>query len=55
MEATTSVEGGAGNDTLIGGEGADTLDGGAGEDVIDYGASASGVTVNLATGTVLRR
>ena len=46
-----SVEGGAGNDTLIGGEGADTLDGGAGEDVVDYRASASGVTVNLATGT----
>ena len=46
-----SVEGGAGNDTLIGGEGADTLDGGAGEDVVDYGASASGVTVNLYTGT----
>ena len=47
-----SVEGGAGNDTLIGGEGADTLDGGAGIfDVVDYRASASGVTVNLATGT----
>ena len=44
------LEGGEGNDTLVGGEGADTLDGGAGEDVVDYGASASGVTVNLATG-----
>ena len=48
-----SVEGGAGDDTLMGGEGADTLDGGAGEDIVDYGASASGVTVNLATGVGL--
>ena len=50
-EGNDALIGGEGNDTLIGAEGADTLDGGAGEDVVDYGASASGVTVNLATGT----
>ena len=43
--------GGEGNDSLIGGAGADLLDGGAGIDTADYSASASGVTVDLATGT----
>ncbi len=38
------------NDTLRGGGGADTLDGGAGSDFANYQGSASGVTVNLATG-----
>jgi len=57
------LEGRLGNDTLIGGEGNDALIGGAGADILDGGAgpdsdsdtaiyagSASGVTVNLATG-----
>ncbi len=39
-----------GNDTLTGGAGADVLSGGLGTDTADYSASASGVTVNLATG-----
>ena len=42
--------GGVGNDRLIGGAGADTLDGGVGWDILDYETSASGVTVDLATG-----
>ena len=48
-----SLLGGAGNDTLIGGIGADTLDGGDGIDTASYQESASGVTVNLKTGTNL--
>jgi serralysin len=53
------LSGGAGNDVLIGGPGNDTLDGGAGSDTINggagvdtavYSASATGVSVNLATG-----
>ncbi len=39
-----------GNDTLNGGAGADHLDGGTGIDIARYDGSASGVTVNLATG-----
>ena len=45
------LDGGAGNDILVGGTGADSLIGGAGIDRASYSASASGVTVNLATGT----
>ena len=45
-----TIRGGDGNDTLAGGAGADTLDGGAGSDTADYSASATGVTINLATG-----
>ena len=43
--------GGALNDTLTGGEGADTLDGGLDRDTVNYRASASGVDLNLTTGT----
>lgn len=43
--------GGAGNDTLAGGAGADTLVGSTGLDFADYSASASGVSINLATGS----
>jgi len=45
------LDGGGGNDTLRGGAGPDQLSGGTGTDVIDYAGSATGVTVNLATGT----
>ena len=45
-----SLLGGDDNDILTGGAGGDVLDGGDGFDQISYGASASGVTVNLATG-----
>jgi Ca2+-binding RTX toxin-like protein len=44
------LDGGAGDDLLTGLGGADQLVGGAGIDTADYSASASGVTVNLATG-----
>lgn len=40
----------AGNDVFAGSAGADRIDGGADTDLVDYAASASGVTVNLATG-----
>ena len=43
--------GGSGNDFVVGGVGADYLDGGAGFNSIGYGGSATGVTVNLFTGT----
>lgn len=46
-----TLSGGSGNDTLAGGAGADSLIGGTGTDNADYSASASGVTVNLSTGT----
>jgi len=39
------------NDTLIGSSAADTLIGGAGYDRVDYRGSASGVSLNFATGT----
>ena len=42
--------GGDGNDTLYGGKDADALHGDGGFDFARYDASASGVTVNLATG-----
>ena len=54
--------GNKGNDSLLGGDGSDTLRGGLGSDILtggdqwgfdvaDYSDAASGVTVNLATGT----
>lgn len=49
--ATNKLSGGRGNDMLEGGAGADTLDGGRGEDTASYLHAASGVTVDLATGT----
>ncbi|WP_224705087.1 hypothetical protein [Devosia aquimaris] len=42
--------GGTEDDILVGGAGADVLDGGDGRDIASYYASASGVTINLATG-----
>lgn len=45
------IDGGAGDDTIRGADGNDTIDGGAGTDTLDYSAAASGVTVNLTTGT----
>lgn len=45
------LNGGAGDDVLVGGVGGDALNGGAGIDTISYAGSASGVTVDLATGT----
>ncbi len=41
-----------GDDVLAGGAGADVLDGEGGTDTLSYAGSASGVTVNLATGAV---
>ena len=55
-----SIHGGGGDDQIFGlgdddfldgGEGADYLDGGDGYDWLDYSDSASGITVNLTTGT----
>lgn len=46
-----SIDGGAGDDLLNGGDGTDTLYGGDGIDTVDYSDAASGVTVNLATGS----
>ncbi|MBB4086383.1 beta strand repeat-containing protein [Sphingomonas carotinifaciens] len=43
--------GGAGDDRLAGRGGADRLDGGAGRDTADYSDSATGMTVDLRTGT----
>ena len=49
------IDGGAGNDLLIGGPGADALDGGEHTpgvgDTISYMTSASGVSINLRSGT----
>ena len=45
-----TLQGGAHDDTLVGGAGSDNLDGGDGLDWASYSGSASGVTVNLATG-----
>ena len=47
-----TLTGGAGDDVLEGGAGADRLDGGSGEDTLSYADSGSGVSVNLAPGTV---
>jgi len=44
------LSGRAGNDWLEGRGGADTIDGGDGSDTTSYNLSATGVTVNLATG-----
>lgn len=46
-----TLKGEAGNDTLTGGVGADTMDGGAGTDTLNYSSDATGVVVNLATGS----
>jgi Ca2+-binding RTX toxin-like protein len=46
-----TLNGGFGNDNLYGGLGADSLDGGGGTDMARYDYSASGVTIDLASGT----
>ena len=46
-----SLSGGAGDDILTGGAGADALDGGAGIDTVSYTASATGVLIDLESGT----
>jgi Ca2+-binding RTX toxin-like protein len=46
-----TLQGWNGSDLLRGRGGADTLDGGAGIDLASYWGEATGVTVNLATGT----
>ena len=46
-----TIDGGDDNDTLTGGAGNDTLNGGEGTDTVYYSAAASGVTVNLGSGT----
>ncbi|MCC0049839.1 MAG: cadherin domain-containing protein, partial [Rhodobiaceae bacterium] len=45
------LDGQEGDDLLIGGAGADTIIGGTGFDTVDFTASASGVNVDLTTGT----
>ncbi len=47
------IDGGAGNDVIVGGLLGDTLKGGAGSDTASYEGSATFVTVNLATHTLL--
>ena len=47
------LRGSGGNDILEGGAGADRLDGGAGMDWASYRDSSTGVTVNLAEGTLI--
>lgn len=44
--------GGSMNDTIMASMGNDTYDGGRGTDTVNYSAMASGVTVDLSTGTV---
>jgi Ca2+-binding RTX toxin-like protein len=48
---TDTLTGNGGNDILHGGAGNDTMDGGFGVDRVWYAAEASGVTVNLGTGS----
>lgn len=52
-EGNDTLRGGTGNDSIIGGAGNDIIDGGAGIDIAlyEFAAIATGVTVNLATGT----
>jgi Ca2+-binding RTX toxin-like protein len=59
MTETNTLNGGAGNDTLIGGPGFDTLRGGAGNDTYVLGNDANAVldtggTADLATTTITR-
>ena len=52
MTGTNILNGGGGTDVIYSGSGDDTIDGGdAANDWVDYTAAASGVSVNLATGT----
>lgn len=46
-----TITGDAGDDLIQGGSGDDNISGGAGIDTVTYDGAASGVTVNLATGT----
>ncbi|GGY37998.1 beta strand repeat-containing protein [Pseudoduganella albidiflava] len=45
-----SLNGGAGNDTILGGQGNDSIDGAAGNDVIDAGAGNDYLEVNVGNG-----
>ena len=51
-DGANRLTGGNGNDWLVGGSGADRLDGGVGVDWIDYWSSDTGITVNLAEGSL---
>ena len=46
-----TLEGGAGNDTIIASVKADAMDGGEGTDTVSFAGSAAGVTVDLAAST----
>ena len=48
-----TITGGTGNDNLIGGDGVDSITGGTGTDSIDAGAGNDTVIVTLATGNVI--
>ena len=50
LNGNDTLNGGGGDDVLSGGVGQDVIDGGSGIDRATYATSASGVTVNLATG-----
>ena len=45
------IEGGSDNDTIDGGAGNDSINGGSGTDTVTYAGSASGVTIDLHSGT----
>ena len=45
--------GGGGDDVFVVDGGEDVIDGGAGRDALDFSASASGVQVDLSTGTLV--
>ncbi len=47
---TTTLLGGAGNDTLMGGSAGDSFDGGSGSNWLSYANATAGVTVNLSSG-----
>ena len=49
--SSAQLDAGAGDDHIVSGIAADVLDGGAGNDTVDYQAYASGVTVDLQSGT----
>ncbi len=51
LSGVENVTGSKFDDVLAGDSGVNMLDGGAGDDTADYSSSASGMTVNLATGS----
>ena len=50
IQTGNTLNGGAGNDTLVSGAAADVMDGGTDTDTVDYSASNAAVNVNLDTG-----